>query len=57
MLAAIPVALKLHNHFRGKKPRTTLVVLPTTLGTVLTVQGVIGGPAQVWCSRARTDGY
>jgi putative spermidine/putrescine transport system permease protein len=52
VLAAIPVAFKLHNHFRGKKLLTTLVVLPITLGTVLTVQGLlIFGGRQSWLNR------
>jgi putative spermidine/putrescine transport system permease protein len=52
VLAAIPVAFKLHNHFHGKKLLTTLVVLPITLGTVLTVQGLlIFAGRQSWLNR------
>jgi putative spermidine/putrescine transport system permease protein len=41
VLASIPVAFKLRQRFRGKKLLTTLVVLPITLGTVLTAQGLL----------------
>ena len=41
VLASIPVAFKLRHRFRGKKLLTTLVVLPITLGTVLTAQGLL----------------
>ena len=52
MPAAILVAFKLHNHFRSKKLLTTLVVLPITLGTVLTVQGLlIFAARQSWLNR------
>lgn len=41
VLASIPVAFKLRHRFRGKKFLTTLLVLPITLGTVLTAQGLL----------------
>lgn len=41
VLAAIPVAFKLRGKFRGKRLLTTLLVLPITLGTVLTAQGLL----------------
>lgn len=41
VLAAIPVAFKLRGRFRGKRFLTTLLVLPITLGTVLTAQGLL----------------
>src|SRR5699024_6790190 len=41
VLAAIPVAFKLRRGFRGKRLLTTLLVLPITLGTVLTAQGLL----------------
>jgi len=41
VLASIPVAFKLRHRFRGKKLLTTLLVLPITLGTVLTAQGLL----------------
>jgi len=52
VLASIPVAFKLRQRFRGKKLLTTLVVLPITLGTVLTAQGLlIFGGRQGWLNR------
>lgn len=41
VLASIPVAFKLRGKFRGKRFLTTLMVLPITLGTVLTAQGLL----------------
>ncbi|MFC7403498.1 ABC transporter permease [Georgenia alba] len=41
VLAAIPVAFKLRGRFRGKRTLTTLLVLPITLGTVLTALGLL----------------
>ncbi|WP_127125356.1 ABC transporter permease [Georgenia sp. SYP-B2076] len=41
VLAAIPVAFKLRGRFRGKRFLQTLLVLPITLGTVLTAQGLL----------------
>jgi len=52
VLASIPVAFKLRHRFRGKKLLTTLVVLPITLGTVLTAQGLlIFAGRQGWLNR------
>ena len=52
VLASIPVAFKLRQRFRGKKLLTTLVVLPITLGTVLTAQGLlIFAGRQGWLNR------
>ena len=52
VLVSIPVAFKLRNRFRGKKLLTTLVVLPITLGTVLTAQGLlIFAGRQGWLNR------
>lgn len=41
VIASVPVAFKLRGKFRGKKLMTTLLVLPITLGTVLTAQGLL----------------
>ena len=41
VLAAIPVAFKLRGRFRGKRFLQILLVLPITLGTVLTAQGLL----------------
>lgn len=41
VLASIPIAFQLRGRFRGKRTITTLLVVPITLGTVLTAQGLI----------------
>ena len=52
VLASIPMAFKLRHRFRGKKLLTTLLVLPITLGTVLTAQGLlIFAGRQGWLNR------
>lgn len=52
VLASIPVAFKLRGKFRGKRFMTTLLVLPITLGTVLTAQGLlIFAGRQGWLNR------
>ena len=52
VLVSIPVAFKLRHKFRGKKLLTTLLVLPITLGTVLTAQGLlIFAGRQGWLNR------
>jgi len=52
VLASIPMAFKLRHRFRGKKFLTTLLVLPITLGTVLTAQGLlIFAGRQGWLNR------
>jgi putative spermidine/putrescine transport system permease protein len=56
VLASIPVAFKLRHRFRGKKLLTTLLVLPITLGTVLTAQGLlIFAGRQGWLNRFLID--
>ena len=52
VLISIPVALKLRQRFRGKRTLQTLLVLPITLGTVLTAQGLlIFAGRQGWLNR------
>lgn len=52
VLASVPVAFKLRHKFRGKKTLTILLVLPITLGTVLTAQGLlIFAGRQGWLNR------
>jgi putative spermidine/putrescine transport system permease protein len=52
VLASVPMAFKLRRRFRGKKLLTTLLVLPITLGTVLTAQGLlIFAGRQGWLNR------
>ena len=53
VLASVPVAYLLRGKVRGKRAITTLLVVPITLGTVLTAQGLImyAGPGG-WLNRA-----
>lgn len=56
VLISIPVAFKLRSKFRGKRTLQTLLVLPITLGTVLTAQGLlIFAGRQGWLNRVLTD--
>lgn len=41
VLISIPIAFKMRGRFRGKRTMMTLLVLPITLGTVLTAQGLL----------------
>jgi putative spermidine/putrescine transport system permease protein len=41
VLISVPIAFKLRNRFRGKRTLQALLVLPITLGTVLTAQGLL----------------
>jgi putative spermidine/putrescine transport system permease protein len=41
VLASIPIAYRMRGAFRGKRLLTTILVVPITLGTVLTAQGLI----------------
>ncbi|HEU0041437.1 MAG TPA: ABC transporter permease [Jiangellaceae bacterium] len=41
VFAAVPIAFKLRGRFRGKRLLTILLVIPITLGTVLTAQGLL----------------
>jgi putative spermidine/putrescine transport system permease protein len=40
VLASIPIAYRLRGRFRGKRFLTTILVIPITLGTVLTAEGL-----------------
>jgi putative spermidine/putrescine transport system permease protein len=52
VLISIPIAFKLRGRFRGKRTLQTLLVLPITLGTVLTAQGLlIFAGRQGWLNR------
>ena len=55
-LASIPIAFRLRGRFRGKRLLTTLLVIPITLGTVLTAEGMINylGPAG-WLNKVLID--
>jgi putative spermidine/putrescine transport system permease protein len=52
VLASVPIAYRMRGTFRGKRTLTTLLVLPITLGTVLTAEGLLAylGPAG-WFNR------
>lgn len=56
VVAAVPVAYVMRPNFRGKRLLTTLLVVPITLGTVLTAEGLIGylGPSG-WFNRILLD--
>jgi putative spermidine/putrescine transport system permease protein len=47
VLASVPIAYRMRGRFRGKRLLTTVLVVPITLGTVLTAQGLLNflGPA------------
>ncbi|SFC67189.1 putative spermidine/putrescine transport system permease protein [Nocardioides terrae] len=53
--ASVPVAYAMRGRVRGKRTITTLLVIPITLGTVLTAQGLImyAGP-RGWLNRTLT---
>ena len=52
VIVSIPIAFKLRHKFRGKRFMSTLLVLPITLGTVLTAQGLlIFAGRQGWLNR------
>ncbi|MEP9383020.1 sugar ABC transporter permease [Nocardioides sp. KR10-350] len=55
VLASIPIAYVMRGRVRGKRTITTLLVIPITLGTVLTAQGLImyAGP-QGWLNKVLT---
>ena len=52
VLASVPIAYRMRGRFRGKRAVTTLLVVPITLGTVLTAQGLLNylGPTG-WFNR------
>ena len=52
VVAAVPIAYRMRGRFRGKRLVTTLLVIPITLGTVLTAEGLLNflGPAG-WFNR------
>jgi putative spermidine/putrescine transport system permease protein len=52
VVASVPIAYRMRGRFRGKRTLTTLLVVPITLGTVLTAQGLLNylGPTG-WLNR------
>jgi putative spermidine/putrescine transport system permease protein len=55
-LAAVPVAFATRRLFRGRRLLTTILVMPITLGTVLTAEGLLGylGPSG-WLNKILND--
>ncbi|MET9910788.1 sugar ABC transporter permease [Streptomyces sp. NPDC006476] len=55
-LAAVPVAFGTRRPFRGRRLLTTILVMPITLGTVLTAEGLLGylGPSG-WLNKILHD--
>ncbi|MEU4423583.1 sugar ABC transporter permease [Actinoplanes sp. NPDC024001] len=55
VLASVPIAYRMRGRFRGKRLLTTVLVVPITLGTVLTAEGLLNflGPAG-WFNRFLT---
>jgi putative spermidine/putrescine transport system permease protein len=52
VIASVPIAYRMRGRFRGKRLLTTILVVPITLGTVLTAQGLLNflGPVG-WFNR------
>jgi putative spermidine/putrescine transport system permease protein len=52
VLASVPIAYRMRREFRGKRSLTTMLVVPITLGTVLTAEGLLNflGPTG-WFNR------
>jgi putative spermidine/putrescine transport system permease protein len=52
VLASVPIAYRVRGRFRGKRAVTTVLVIPITLGTVLTAEGLLNflGPSG-WFNR------
>jgi putative spermidine/putrescine transport system permease protein len=56
VLASVPIAYRMRGSFRGKRLLTIVLVVPITLGTVLTAQGLLNflGPAG-WFNKILTS--
>jgi putative spermidine/putrescine transport system permease protein len=56
VLASVPIAYRMRGKFRGKRTITTILVVPITLGTVLTAEGLLAfmGPTG-WLNRILMD--
>lgn len=52
VVGAVPIAYKMRGNFRGKRAVTAILVIPITLGTVLTAEGLLNffGP-RGWLNR------
>jgi putative spermidine/putrescine transport system permease protein len=55
VLASVPIAFRMRGRFRGKRTITTILVVPITLGTVLTAEGLLAfmGPTG-WLNKVLT---
>ena len=58
VVASVPIAYRMRGRFRGKRLVTTLLVIPITLGTVLTAEGLLNflGPTG-WFNRVLLDAH
>jgi putative spermidine/putrescine transport system permease protein len=58
VVASVPIAYRMRGRFRGKRLVTTLLVVPITLGTVLTAEGLLNflGPTG-WFNRVLLDAH
>ena len=56
VIASVPIAYRMRGRFRGKRTITTILVVPITLGTVLTAEGLLAfmGPTG-WLNRLLLD--
>jgi putative spermidine/putrescine transport system permease protein len=56
VVASVPIAMRMRGRVRGRRTLTTLLILPITLGTVLTAEGLIEflGPSG-WLNQALLD--
>jgi putative spermidine/putrescine transport system permease protein len=56
VIASVPIAYRMRGRFRGKRTITTILVVPITLGTVLTAEGLLAfmGPTG-WLNRLLID--
>jgi putative spermidine/putrescine transport system permease protein len=56
VIASVPIAYRMRGRFRGKRTITTILVVPITLGTVLTAEGLLAfmGPTG-WLNRLLVD--
>src|SRR3569833_2377285 len=56
VIASVPLAYRMRGRFRGKRTITTILVVPITLGTVLTAEGLLAfmGPTG-WLNRLLLD--
>jgi len=56
VLASVPIAYRMRGRFRGKRLITTVLVVPITLGTVMTAEGLLNylGPTG-WLNRLLLD--